>query len=73
MSKGQFIIENKLPNDKWYISECTGDPGRTLKKENAKRYLTQSGAKRAITYYLSRYSFRKMKLVVTNTMDTKYD
>ncbi len=68
MSKnsGQFIIENYEDNNKWWIAPWNGDPGRTLKKENAKRYLTMAGANRAISQYLNRYSFRKMNLRVVN-------
>lgn len=52
-------------DDSWWIADWEGDPGRTTKKENAKRYNTAVGAARAITYLKKRYShIRKIDLIV---------
>ena len=58
--KGDFIIANG--EDEWWIAVWSGDPGRTLKIENAKRYRTAIGASRAIAYFTKRHSHRKMTL-----------
>jgi len=58
-----YII--KHATQEWWMASWTGDPGRTLKKENAKRYKTRVGAKKALTYFKNIYGhIRNMDLVV---------
>jgi len=54
-----------LKQDNWWIADWNGDPGRTLKLENAKTYKTLHGAKVARGYFTKRYSHvRKMDLTI---------
>ncbi len=68
-----YILKQKdQPNrdDGWWIADWDGDPGRTLKIENAKRYKTEVGAKRAAAYFKNKCkSYRKVDLEVVEIKD----
>ena len=58
-----YVLKQK--NSNWWIADWEGDPPRTLKLENAKRYKTVRGANIAKTYFLKRFShIRKIDLEV---------
>jgi len=59
-----YVLEQK--NEDWWIADWTdGDPARTLKIENARKYRTIIGASRATTYFKNKYShIRKIDLKV---------
>lgn len=64
----RYVLKQKPQHNKddgWWIAEWVGDPGRTLKLENAKAYETKRGAKCAKTYFEKRYShIRKIDLEI---------
>ena len=54
-----YILSQKTQKNKdhgWYIAPWEGDPGRTIIKENAKKYKTKRGAKIAKKYFEKRFS-----------------
>ncbi len=58
-----YIVKHSVEN--WWIANWSGDPGRTLKEDNAKIYSTKKGAKMAVTYFKKNYShIRNMDLIV---------
>lgn len=52
-----YILEHNTTRNKnkWWIAPWTGDPGRTIIKEDAKRYSTLKGAKIAATRCRNKY------------------
>jgi hypothetical protein len=64
-----FVLKQKPQHNKddsWWIAPWSGgDPSRTLKVENAKRYSTAQNARIARGYFTNRYShIRKIDLEV---------
>lgn len=58
-----FVLKQKDSN--WWIADWEGDPGRTLKLENAKVYTSKKDAEKDIKYNVERYShIRKIDLVI---------
>ena len=54
----------KFSNQDCWIAPWEGDPGRTLKRENAKEFKTESQARKYANKVIKANSFRKFSLVV---------
>ena len=57
-----FIL--KFSNQDCWISPWEGDPGRTLIKENAMEFNTESQARKVADKIIKSNSFRKFSLIV---------
>lgn len=68
-----YVLKQKPQQNKddgWYIAPWSGDPARTLKFENAKMYKSISSAKKARTFYETRFShIRKIDLEIIDYED----
>ena len=55
-SKTNYIVE--LAGKEWWLSTWNGDPGRTLVRENAKRFKTKTEATRALERVIKKWPKR---------------
>lgn len=58
----QYLIRLTKSSEPCWVADWEGDPGRTLVKENAKRYLNEIVAARALRRLRSLYPFREMEI-----------
>ena len=55
-----FVVEFKNGNQSFWLADWQGDPGRTLKIENAKKFKNSIGAEKALAKAVAENPHRKL-------------